>query len=279
MAVIDDISVIVNRLTGGNSGTPDHASRYWDNRVDTLAATNTVQGRLTSLWQYEGAPAGGAAPGGTVRVPTNATDGAYKQANPGGGREKWLLSLNGWGSSGGSLIIVDRLLDISGFAADATTTRTVGGTLTRNTGGLGNLIIAEIYTIVGTTATTITASYTNQAGTSGRTSTATAFGGTGLREAQRAIILPLQSGDTGVQACASCALAATTGTAGDYGITIARKIAQLDIPAGGGGAFRDLISGTPAIIEVDTDACLAAYWVASGTAAPQAECTLHMIEV
>jgi hypothetical protein len=275
MTAYADLSEYVNRITGGNSGTPENLFCWKDARVAGAAAVATVAGRITSLWRYEGIPSHGADPT-TVAAPTNATDGALKQTDPGGGREKWLGGVSGCALAAGTLILYDRLLHIGSLNATTITAQTVGGTLTRNTGGVGNMIWAEVYTIIGTTATTITASYTNQAGTASRTTAAVAFGATGLREVGRIIPLSLQAGDTGVQAVASCTVLATTGTAGNFGITVARPLAMISIGSAGVGAVKSFMDGP--MPEIDTGACLAWAWVANGTSAPQFAAQLSMAE-
>lgn len=277
MAAITDVSDVVNRATGGNSGTPENLIFYKDARVDAAVAVATVAGRYTSLWMYEGNPSGGAAPGASVAIPDNTTTGGLLQADPGGGRTKWALNLSAASLNAGTLILCDRLLHISSLSGTSTSAQTVGGTLTRNTGGVGNFIVAEIYTIIGTTATTITASYTNQAGTSGKTTTATAIGGTGLREAQRTIILPLAAGDYGVQAVASATLAASTTTVGDWGINVVRPLKMWGIPQVGVPGVADLCP-LPGPVEIPTDACLFFIWLANSTAAPAILGNLFSIE-
>ena len=141
--------------------------------------------------------------------------------------------------------------------------------MTRNTGGVGNQIWVEIYTALGSSGTTITASYTNQAGASGRTTKAVSIGGTGNNEAQRMLPLPLQDGDTGVQAVASVTLAGSTGTAGDFGVTVVRPLGLGAIPVAGAGFLRDYVTGLPGLPKIDTDASLAMAFLSNGTAAPQ----------
>lgn len=278
MANLTDLSDIIERVTGGNSGTPEHLFFYKDSRVAAAAAA-TVAGRYSSLWQYNGNPAHGAAPG-AVAIPDNTTNGGLKQTDPGGGRQKWLLGATATSSAAGTLIIYDRLLHISGLNGTTLTAQTVGGTLTRYTGAesVGNQIWIEVYTQIGASSTTITANYTDQAGVAGKTTQAVAIGNTGLREVQRIIPLTLASGDTGVRSVSSVTLAATTGTAGDFGVTIARPLAMIPIGVVGTGTVRDFISGLPSIIEIKTDACLALAWLANGTAAPQIMGSIHMIE-
>lgn len=277
MSALVDLSDVINRATGGNSGTPETIFMYKDSRVDAAAAAAPVAGRMTSLWQYEGTPSGGAAPG-SVAAPVNTTTGSLIQTDPGGGREKWLLGVTANGSTAGTLILYDRLLHISGLNGTLNTAQTVGGSLTRNTGGVGNQIWVEIYTQIGASGTTITASYTDQAAASGHTTTATSIGATNFREAQRIIPLPLAAGDSGVQAVASVTLAATTGTAGDFGVTVVRPLLIIPCPLAACGTVRDLIAQLPGPIKIDTDACLAFAWLANGATAPQVFTQLNMIE-
>ena len=78
---------------------------------------------------------------------------------------------------------------------------------------------------------TVTASYTNQAGTSGRTTTSVNFWSGGLGQAtvpptaNQVQFLPLQSGDYGVRAVASVTLSASTLTAGNFGVFLFKPLA------------------------------------------------------
>jgi hypothetical protein len=181
-------------------------------------------------------------------------------------------------SQPGTLILYDRLLQISGLSGTVTTAQTVGGTLTRYTNGLGNQIWLEVTTAIGGTATTIIATYTDQDGNTGQTTPLVAIGGTGLNGAQRIIPLTLAAGDSGVQACASVDLTATTGTAGNFTAMIVHPLLYIPIPAIGNGQPRDLIAGLPSITEIETDSCLAWAWLANGTTAPQIHGSVHMAE-
>lgn len=269
MGAYTDLSAFINRATGGNSGSPEPRSWFKDARIAGAAAPATIAGRGHSLWTYDGNPAAGAAPGGAWRNPTAATNGGLKQANPGGGREKWLSYGGGGASVAGTLLVYDRLGDISGLNGTTTTAQTFTGSLTRNTGGIGNRIWIEIYSQIGTTATTATCSYTNQAGTSGQVSPAFAIGGTNNREQTRIIEVSLASGDYGVQAVANVDLLATTGTAGDFGVTVIRPLLWLPWPVLGAGGDVSALAKGIGPVEVDTDACIGLAWYANGTTAPQ----------
>ena len=283
MAALTDLSDIINRLTGGNSGTPEIVNVYTDNRAAGAAAVAQVIGRLTSLWQYHKMPGGEGAVPTASAIPVNDTAGAFFQTDPSGGRQKWLLGAIAASSTGGTLTVYDRLVHQGGLDGTVTTAQTTNlptTALTRYSGtnSVGNFIGVEIYAQIGTTATTFTVSYTNQAGTSGRTTKAVSIGGTGLREAQRIIICALQDGDTGVRSIESVTLAASTTTAGNFGVFIGHPIISIPLVSAGLAVPRDLVTGLPSIQEILTDACLTGYWNAASTIAPQINLQLSTVE-
>jgi len=185
-------------------------------------------GRLSDLWTT--APLAGAAPT-TAVVPTRATAGALGQFNPAADMQLIRATLSA--ANAGVFWLIDRLSHqggLSGTVITAQTTNLPTAALTRYTSGVGVMMGLTIYTIIGTTATTVTVSYTNEAGTAGRTSEATVFGSTSFREAGRMILLPLQAGDIGVRSVESVTVLATTGTAGNFGVTLFRPILALSVP-------------------------------------------------
>jgi hypothetical protein len=118
----------------------------------------------------------------------------------------------------------------------------------------GNRIFLEIYSVVGTTPTTVTASYTNENGVSGRTTQAVTFGGSGKREVGRMIYLPFQAGDFGARSVQSVTVLATTGTAGDFGVTIVRPITPM---LSSSIMFtQEYLTQLPPTKELKSDACL-----------------------
>lgn len=268
MAAITDLSDLINRATGGNSGTPETV--FWQKvaRIGGAAATAPIAGRPATLWRYDGVNfPGGAIPSGNT-VTSSSTTGAMKFTDPGGGRQKHLIQAWASGLVGGTVILYDRLIQASGVG-NVNTAQTVGGSITRNTGGEGNFIFIEIHTIIGTTGTTVTASYTNQAGTDARTTPAVVIGNTGFREVSRVIMLPLQAGDTGVRSVETFTLAATTGTAGAVACVIGKPIAVLGVSAAGTPAIRDFVVGLPGIPQVDSGACISALWIPQTVTAPE----------
>lgn len=278
MAAITNLSDLINRMTGGASGTPENLWFFRVARRNGVAASSQTAGRWTSMWTYDGSPSGGAVPT-TVAIPDNTTTGGLKQADPGGGRAKWLVGgglLSGQAAYG-TYILYDRLLHIGGLSGTVTTAQTVGGTLTRYTDGIGNVIWVEVYTQIGASSTTVTASYTDQGANSGQTTLATAIGNTGFREAERVLWLPLAAGDNGVQAVASVTVLATTGTAGDFGVTIAHPLAYFELTGGGSGIWRSFMDGH-GMPEIKTGACLALAYCSTTATASEVYGNLAMVE-
>ena len=268
MAAITDLSDLINRSTGGNNGTPQNVFFYKAPRIAGVAATAPTTGRMASLWRYDGIPSGGATPT-TVVAPTNATQGALPFTNAGGSRESWMTQAFATSSAFGTYILYDRLLQIGGLSGIVTTAQTVGGTLTRNTGGTGNFAFLEIDTLIGATSANVTMTYTDQSGNTGNVSTAVQVGGTGFREATRAIMLSLAAGDTGVRAIDSITLSASTGTAGNIGVVIGRPLAYLTVGQTGAAGWRDFVTGLPSIPKIEANSCLSILFLSGGTAVPE----------
>jgi len=281
MGSVADLSQLVNTLTGG-TGASEQIWFYQDNRIGAAAGATPVVGQFTSLWTFNMMPGGqGAAPGSTARNPTRTTPGALGQSDPTGGRQKYIAGAVSTATTSGVQIWYDRLADISGLNATTITAQnTTGLAVSRYTGAAsaGNQIWIEIFTIIGTTATTISATYTNQAGTSGRVTPLVVFGGTNRREATRIIVMPLAAGDTGVRSVESVTVTATTGTAGNFGVVIARPLVNIPIGLGGTGTLIDCLSSMPAFPEVQTGACLSQIWFASTTTSPITVGSFSMVE-
>jgi hypothetical protein len=80
--------------------------------------------------------------------------------------------------------------------------------------------------------------------------------------------VPLANGDTGVRSVESVTVLATTGTAGDFGVTIARQIASGAVGLAGTGALTDCLSQLAAFPEIKSGACLTPLWFANITTSP-----------
>jgi hypothetical protein len=188
--------------------------------------------------------------------------------NAGAGRLSILAGrINPGGASGVALMLVDILNISGGLNASLTTAQTTNlptAALTRYTSGEGVHAALMVHATVGGTATTVTCSYTNQSGTSGQTTTATTFGGSGLTAAGTLVRLPLQAGDTGVQSVESVTLAGTTGTAGNFGVVLYKPLAFIFANDVEGANITDNVS-TGRMVgqfnEVLDDACLSCFAV------------------
>jgi hypothetical protein len=225
----------------------------------TSLTLTTNEGRLNDFWVPQSIP--GTAPT-TAVAPTRATAGAIGQINAASGKQLSILGGHFSGSSLGSYIVCDRLSHqggLSGIVTTAQTTNLPTAALTRYTSGNGVMLGITIYTQVGATGTTITATYTNQSGVGSRVTPLVIFGGTGFREANRLLLLPLQSGDSGVQSVQDVEVKGTTGTAGNFGVTLFKPLYVLcNDQANNVLSSAGFISGQSAggVAKVEDNACL-----------------------
>lgn len=249
-----------------------------DERVSIVKNSITVTaGRVDSMWTT--GPFAGAAPS-TAAVPTRATTGAVGQRNPSGLRRILQRIVASNAGPRGTLLLVDRLSHQGGLVGNVATAQTTNlptAALTRYTDGVGVMLGLEFYTAIGTTATTVSASYTNQDGTSGQTTPLTDIGTTTFGgAADRLLVLPLAAGDYGVRAVASVTLTATTGTAGNFGVTLFRPL--LFLPLLGQPAetvdFDAVIELANQMPEIQTNACLA--WAFLGETTSQGVTSLEL---
>lgn len=256
MGAFIDLDDYVNRMTGGNSGAPENLlfSKHMSANGGTLVGFGFAQA-LFSTWRFDGIPNAGAV-AAAVAACDKTTVGALQFTNSAGGAVKRLVQAFAASGAGGidvsPLFVMDRLLACGGLSGTSTGAQTVGGTIGRYTGGIGNQIWLEVQTDIGAGSTTVTASYTNQAGTSGRTTVARRIGGSPYNAAHTAHQLPLQAGDLGVQSVQSVTLAASTTTAGDFAVVIYHPLAFLVGRGTPQGPFGQL-GGVPEIVD---DACI-----------------------
>lgn len=281
MAAITDLSDLIHRQTGGSNGSPENIFFHKVPRTAGAAVTAPLAGRGCSLWTYDGMPAAGAVPT-SAAIPDRTTQGAIPFTPPGGTREKWLIGASVAPLAAGVYLLYDRLFHIGGLSATSTADQTVQGStpspaLTRNTGGVGNMAFTEVYAQLGTTATTLTMTYTDQDGNTGQTSTIN-IGAASFREVTRMQRIPLAAGDTGVQAIEKVKLTATTAAAGNFGITIAQPLAWIPVGAGGTMGWRDYTTGLPGIPAIDPDACLAMMYIAATVTATELYGCLATVE-
>ena len=227
-----------------------------------VSMTAKAAGTFQSLWQAAGLPAAGAAPTSAAgAAPTSATVGAIPFVNPASGLS-YLSKIGNSQQTIGTLILYDRLVHTATLNGTLATAQTVNSTpLTRYTTGEDVELFLEVYAATGATASNVTISYTNSAGVAGRTTPAIAMQVTPV--AGQMLPIPLQAGDTGIRSVQSVTLSASTATAGNFGITLVKRIAEIPITVAGTGVVLDPFAlGFP---QIENNACLSMMVVTSTT--------------
>ncbi len=230
------------------------------NRVFFPSATNVAGGIINLNQAVTGAHGLLAAPtafgsGGTKYDQSTLSTGVNEWSAGAGGTVPYLGRMSLVMATAGAAIIYDLAWAASGFSGNVNTAQNVAsfaGLPTRFTGGAGLELWVGCSSAIGATPHNITTSYTNQAGTSGRTSVSTA--GIVSMPANRMFQLPLQAGDTGVQSLQSLTLSAASGTAGNLWALLMKPVAMLSCPVPNVGVTADFADlGLPLI---DDESCL-----------------------
>ncbi len=244
---------------------------YADYLSKVAAAKNLVflknHASEAGVWgsSWRNSPDGGSAPGAAA-APNSSTLGSlfsnprlprFTNANYISG-----LELAASSSDTCSVLIADRLSHSSGLSGTTTTAQTTNlptAALTRYTDGVGVFIGVEIHTDIGTTGTTFTCEYTNQAGTGGRTTKATTIGANAKNGAGHLTICPLQDGDTGVRSVQNFDLVASTTVAGDIGITLFKPLMMINYVSSNNvqnSYFDAIVGGGGLLAEIKDNACI-----------------------
>ena len=280
MAALADFSALINNLTGGAAVPPEHDWFWVDGRIQAAAALAPAAGRFYSLWQLNKSNgASGAFPTtGSTTIPGNTTIGAMQLTNPTGGRQKWLLGIENCLAVAANLIAYDRLATYGIGAPNAATFTPTAMAVTRYTGteSVGNQIWVEYTNVAQAVAThAFTVSYTNQAGTAGRTTKSTVTGalpGCGM------VPVALQDGDTGVQSIQSITITVAGTATALMAVHIVRPLGMAISVGVAGGSIRDMIGGLPSMPEVKTGACVAFALFTNTTTVPTGFVGVHMLE-
>lgn len=193
----------------------------------------------------------------------SSTSGSVGQNNTNSG-DNYLIGVESKFNRGAVFLIYDRLCHQAGLAGNVTgaqTTNLPTAALTRYASGEGVMMAVETYGSMGGTPSTLSVSYTNSSGVSGRTSPPIVMSPSApnlLAQAGSFCLIPLQSGDTGVRSVESVTLSVSTGVAsGNFGITLLKPLAmtKTDGSDNSRGNFVDgnLLGGIPAILN---NACI-----------------------
>jgi len=203
--------------------------------IDKASLANAVAGQFFSLWTATGVPGAGSAPGAAA-VPTKATTGAFgftNQTAPTTSYIGWLATQAS--NNATNLEIHDRLAHMGGLSGTVTTAQGALSLVTTDPGAdrLGDANYSdvqwwlEIYTALGATGVNATVAVTYDDDSTGNLA-AIALGAT-PRQGRLYPLTPAVAGRF-IKAVTGVTLAATTGTAGNFGITATRQRTSVSMP-------------------------------------------------
>lgn len=215
------------------------AGMQWPRFFGKAGTGTIVSGRPQSLWALAGNPGAGSYDTTLAGVALSSTsaqvNGQIHFADPGSGNT-YLARMTGQATQAGVLMLVDRLWHNGGFTITSTSAQTVNSATwpardaTGTTDGAGVLLGLEVSAACGAAAPTITVSYTNSAGTSGRSAT-NWFATANSPGAGAFFPIGLQAGDLGVRSVQSLTLSASW-VSGTINLVAYRPLAFLDLVAG-----------------------------------------------
>jgi len=215
---------------------------------------NIVSGSLHSYWTLNGSPIAGTAPT-TAATCTSATTGAIPFTNP----SPPALTYVGYiaflcSAFQNGMILFDRLSHMGSLSGTALGSQPVNLSIPASRGILADDTNAEWfvegYADLGATPQTLTVTYVNTA--SATHTVPIAIPGT-MRSGRLLKVVPTVVGDV-IQSITSCQLAGSTGAAGNFGFTCARKLTQAATAASTDVDIEDFIScGAPIVPD---NACL-----------------------
>lgn len=203
--------------------------------IDKASLANAAAGQFFSLWTATGQPGAGSAPS-SAAVPTKATTGAFgfdNQTSPVTSYLAWLALQ--CGNSASNLEIHDRLAHMGGLSGTVTTSQGALSLVTSDPGtdrrGASDYSDVqwwlEVYTALGATGVNATVAVTYNDDSTGNLA-AVALGAT----PRAGRLYPLVSASAGkfIKAVTGVTLSATTGTAGNFGITATRPRTSVSCP-------------------------------------------------
>lgn len=226
------------------------AGMQFSRPISKALSGTLVAGRPFSFWPIAGAPGAGSYNTTLAGVALNSTggqvDGQINFINPPGGQNCHLARLAATCTQAALVILADRLWHDGGIAITSTAAQTINSpTLPArdNTGtsnGDGVLCMLETSAVVGSASPTLTLSYTNQDGVTGRT--ATNLIGTGsTSQIGPSWMFELQSSDTGIRSIQSYTQSASW-ISGTVHLVLYRPLAFLETKLAFHTATVDLLS-------------------------------------
>lgn len=234
-----------------------------------VATTATTVANAFSCFNVGNLPiasgVGGAS--GTGRKCTRATTGALGQSNPGGGDTLHLTTWTGQATAVSSLMLADRLWDMTYNHATATSTAVDAANRPDRyqTAGLapGNFISGEITTALSATAHNLTITYVDDAGNTAEAAAAYAAPVSAVAGRSPTVagqwFVPMNTGDRGARYLTNVAQSTITSVTGVTSWWIAHAIAMMPFPVANVPFVLDGINSAFNLQEILTDACLVFY--------------------
>lgn len=244
--------------------------------IDKASISNTAAGQFHSLWRATGQPGQGAIPT-TAATCDNTLLGSLQFTQQTAPATSYLGIVEGLCSNASSTLeIHDRLMHMGGLSGTVTTAQTVNLDLNANLANdnldarKGDSNFSDVqwwlewYTDTGATVVTATVAVTYNDGTSGNLT------GVSLAATRRASfmqplnsLIPAAASGKYIRDVDSVTLSATTGTAGNFGVTATRYRAALYQPIANARFTADWAGlGFP---EIPNESCLTAIQVAGTT--------------
>lgn len=210
--------------------------------------SNQAAGIWCSLWRATGDPQQGAIPTSAAACDDTLL-GGYPLSAPVVGEQLYIAKAFMQSANVVSLVVYDRLAHMGGLSGTVATAQTVNLSVATAAGqgrcqanGSDVQWMAEWYTDTGGTAVTMTASYTDEGDVSGCTTPSISLGAT--RRASMCYKFDPQQSGAGryIKSIQTLTLSATTGTAGNFGVTARKKLFEIPLLTGNGSMSMDFAS-------------------------------------
>jgi hypothetical protein len=215
-----------------------------------VAANAKGAGTYADYFLSPGLPAAAIAPTIAGAQCNNFSLGALPFLSAPVGKDCWLTNVQGMCSVQCGLILYDRLAHWGGLSGTITVLQTLGAlTLPRYASGEGVIAFLEFYNATGATAVNATVNYVDNTDTARSVGVAMPTSPT----IAQMVPIPLAAGALGVKSVTSVLLSASTGTSGNFGVTLMRRLSKWGAKANEGFNLDWLSLGMPEIID---NACL-----------------------
>lgn len=249
--------------------------------LNKTSVANTAAGQLHSMWRALGIPGAGPIPT-TSAICSGASPGALQIANSLAGQNYIARAFMVSSVAATDLQIHDRLVAMGGLSGTSTSAQTVGVALTSTESNLQDRIgqsdysdcqwWVEWYADTGGTARTLTLAATYHDNSTENVTVAVAATSRASR------LMPIYPNTAGkyIKSISTATLNGTTGSAGNFGITVTRARTGLSLTTANSGTIGDwAMLGLP---KLANDVCLQVVVMPGGTATGTLYGTMKIIE-